>query len=267
MLASLLRAGRRVPFRSARYASTTGPSSSTASTSPSDAVSETVATAERSQRQSSSANSSAYIHPHSPLLSSDHGLYGFFRRKAPSDNKELVGEEQYETVMDPTIAYSGTPWLASELRLKSFKDLHTLWYVLLRERNLLATQRDEMRRLGLTSLNQPPHRQTRANTANCRTSMARIKGVMNERRLAYEGAVALAEEQREEATTQAILQFKIGQEGGRQIPGFKTHPSSASRPKRRAAVVTPGEKKARWTREQKRERKQQVAGERILQVA
>jgi large subunit ribosomal protein L47 len=33
--------------------------------------------------------------------------------------------------------------------LKSFKDLHTLWYVTLRERNLLATQREEARRAGI----------------------------------------------------------------------------------------------------------------------
>ena len=43
----------------------------------------------------------------------------------------------------------GRSWNAVELRRKSFKDLHTLWYILLRERNLLATQRAEGKRLGV----------------------------------------------------------------------------------------------------------------------
>lgn len=43
--------------------------------------------------------------------------------------------------------HQGRSWTAPELRLKSFTELHQLWYILLRERNVLLTQREEARRL------------------------------------------------------------------------------------------------------------------------
>jgi large subunit ribosomal protein L47 len=113
---------------------------------------------------------------------------------------------------------SGRAWTAAELRRKSFRDLHTLWYVLVRERNLLATQKATYRRstVGLGLLNNVEKRahQVRLrgcvlsdpvlscpdiffSSLKCRKSMARMKYVINERRLAYEGAMKIHAEKME----------------------------------------------------------------------
>ncbi|CDH50431.1 predicted protein [Lichtheimia corymbifera JMRC:FSU:9682] len=86
----------------------------------------------------------------------------------------------------PKQIWTGRAWKASELRLKSFEDLHKLWYVLLKERNVLATQREEAKRLGITK-----ELWTNAGRLKkCQKSMARIKFVLNERQREYEKLMA-----------------------------------------------------------------------------
>ncbi|KAF8443067.1 mitochondrial 39-S ribosomal protein L47 (MRP-L47)-domain-containing protein [Boletus edulis BED1] len=120
----------------------------------------------------------------------NHGLWGFFRKK------EVDGVVAHETLeAQESLTESGRPWHAAELRRKSFRDLHTLWYVLLRERNLLATQREEARRMGIQN-----SQALAAPTMDrmCRKSMARLKFVLNERRLHYEKLIQEGVMSREE---------------------------------------------------------------------
>ena len=49
-------------------------------------------------------------------------------------------------VMCPVV--TGRSWSAEDLRRKSWDDLHKLWYVLLKERNLLLSERDRYRAVG-----------------------------------------------------------------------------------------------------------------------
>ncbi|KAJ1486648.1 mitochondrial 39-S ribosomal protein L47 (MRP-L47)-domain-containing protein [Baffinella frigidus] len=68
----------------------------------------------------------------------------------------------------------GRSWLASELRLKSFSDLHKLWWILLKERNSLMMEKHVNRGKGMAIPNPGRIRKVRK-------SLSRIKCVLGER--------------------------------------------------------------------------------------
>ena len=73
----------------------------------------------------------------------------------------------------PTTA--GRAWRASELRLKGYDDLHGLWFVLLKERNMLETERIRARK-------RSEHMENPARLRKVRQSMSRLKTVLRERK-------------------------------------------------------------------------------------
>ncbi|KAL3655349.1 hypothetical protein CASFOL_001135 [Castilleja foliolosa] len=86
-------------------------------------------------------------------------------------------EEFFEVDRNPEdekpVVY-GRSWKAPELRLKSWDDLQKLWYVLLKEKNMLMTQRQMLHAQNLRFPN--PER-----IPKVRKSMCRIKHVLTER--------------------------------------------------------------------------------------
>jgi hypothetical protein len=81
---------------------------------------------------------------------------------------------------------TGRAWRTHELRLKSFEDLHRLWFVLVRERNVLLTEKEWCRSNGRHWL------RGESNLYKLKRSMARLKGVVGERSRAYKAHKALA---------------------------------------------------------------------------
>ena len=82
------------------------------------------------------------------------------------DQKEKPGDE----------VHTGRAWTASDLRRKSFDDLHKLWFVLYKERNLLLSERERTRR------NQRPIATKEENRyIKVKRSMGAIKFVLRER--------------------------------------------------------------------------------------
>ncbi|GAA6041803.1 hypothetical protein JCM8097_007168 [Rhodosporidiobolus ruineniae] len=110
-------------------------------------------------------------------------------------------DQQSLEVPDKRVDNSSRSWTALELRRKSFDELHQLWYVLLRERNVLLTQREEARRLrvDLSGFSAVPDK-----LRLCQKSMARIKQVLSERRHAALEAAEILRQRGEVDQAQAL---------------------------------------------------------------
>ncbi|KAL9128559.1 MAG: hypothetical protein Q9217_002792 [Psora testacea] len=101
-----------------------------------------------------------------------HGLYGFF-----NEDKKLLTEPGVE-------AAHGRAWTPEELRHKSWEDIHSLWWMCCKERNRIATEKRERRRLNLSKGDGAAKRRD----MTIRKTQKAIKHALTERWYAWEDA-------------------------------------------------------------------------------
>lgn len=106
----------------------------------------------------------------------DHGLWDFFNR-----SQSLLTTPQ-------ELADHGREWTVGELRSKDWDSLHQLWWICAKERNRLATEKLERKRLKAVW---GDHEGKERDVAVQKTMKA-ILDTLAERTQAYEEAVALA---------------------------------------------------------------------------
>ena len=149
-------------------------------------------------------------------IDTTHPLWGFFR----PDRKTLTPPKED--------GKHGRAWTAEELRGKSFEDLHSLWHVCLRERNILSTQRHERRR---QRIKETGDAEAGERDRTVRKTMQGIKFVLSERLLAWQEAREIAERDGTLSSQDAEQQQQQ-----QQTPQLATGPSQTP-----AATLTPAE--------------------------
>ncbi|KAG9639224.1 MRP-L47-domain-containing protein, partial [Aureobasidium melanogenum] len=107
----------------------------------------------------------------------DHGLWGFFNR------------DRYPFATPDYDSSHGRAWTIVELRAKDFEDLHKLWWVCVRERNRLATERYARKKA------KPGYGdyESEERESQVKLTQRAIKHVLTERWYAWEDARMLAE--------------------------------------------------------------------------
>ncbi|KAK8931969.1 hypothetical protein H634G_04470 [Metarhizium anisopliae BRIP 53293] len=106
----------------------------------------------------------------------NHGLWGFF----PESGKALWSPKETEE--------HGRAWTVEELRKKSWEDLHSLWWVCCKERNMLATSKAELAR-GKFGFGD---REIEARDEEVMKTMRAIKHALTERYYTWQDAVDVA---------------------------------------------------------------------------